>query len=303
MSAHEVTACIPTLVRPDELQDTLKSLLAADIVPGTILVSEASTRSDDRATTQEVLDSVATSEAVTLSLLPSPPNGQRCGNRNWLVYNARTPFVLFLDDDVDVPSSFLSDALKGFEDPRVGVVVAASDDVAGSGWLTHRCHFRYAHEGEPIAVGFQLVVWRTELFRSLWLDENIVYGSEESDISIRLYAGHPREVCRQAAVTFHDRGRIAPDAPVAIERLDDGERSRCYTAIRRYHASRAKLVGFLLHEVAANTLKGRRPLPRGLVPGQWRGVFTLLVGGSVPAWVNSPKVSVPQQPDSGGEGR
>jgi hypothetical protein len=310
MIAHEVTACIPTLARPDLLRQTLTNLLAGDVVPGTILVSEASADADDRATTQRVLDGIAPTDPVALSLLPPPPNGQRCGNRNWLAHHTESRFVLFLDDDVDVPLSFLPDALDRLEnDPHLGIVVAASEEVAASGWLTHRCHFRHAREGEPIAVGFQLVLWRTELFRSLWLDENIVYGSEESDISIRLYAHHPREVCRQAAVTFRDRGRIAPDAPAAVGRLDAGERSRCYTAVRRYHASRLQLVLFLVHEVAANALKLRRPLPRGLVSGQWRDVVAYLVGGRLPDWVTAPRVSIdrevsePLQPDSSGEGR
>jgi hypothetical protein len=309
MIAHEVTACIPTLARPDLLRQTLTNLLAADVVPGTILVSEASADADDRATTQRVLDGIALTDRVALSLLPPPPNGQRCGNRNWLAHDAESRFVLFLDDDVDVPPPFLPDALDRLEDSRVGVVVAASEDVAASGWLTHRCHFRYAREGEPIAVGFQLVLWRAELFRSLWLDERIVYGSEESDISIRLYARNPREVCQQSAVTFRDRGRVAADSPVAIGRIDAGERSRCYVAVRRYHGSRPRLAGFLVHEVAANALKLRRPLPRALVPGQWRGVVAYMLGGRLPSWVTTPKVSIdtevsePQQPDPNGEDR
>jgi hypothetical protein len=292
MTAHDVTACIPTLARPDHLRSTLRSLLEGEVVPDSILVSEAGADAETRARTQTVLDAVGASAPVSLTLLPPPPNGQRCGNRNWLAYHAASRYVLFLDDDIDVPVTFLADALDRLHDPDVNIVVAASHEVAGSGWLTHRCHFRPIRSGEPIAVGSALVIWRTELFRSLWLDENIVYGSEESDISIRLYANHPRGVCQQSSVTFGDRGRFAPDAAVTIGRRDDIERSRCYAAVRRYHRRRSQLIGFLAHEVFANALKLRRPLPCGLVPGQWRGVAAYLVGGKLPSWVIAPRVSV-----------
>lgn len=292
MRAHDVTACIPTLARPDRLEPTLRRLLDGDVVPGSILVSEAAADAEARVATQDVLDAVGGSTRVSLTLLPPPPNGRRCGNRNWLAYHAASRYIVFLDDDIDVPATFLAEALATLRDSHVGIVVAASHDVRGSGWLTHRCHFRPIRNDEPIAVGCQLAVWRTELFRSLWLDENIVYGSEESDISIRLYADHPRRICKQSSVTFLDRGGLAPDAPITIGRRDDIERSRCYTAVRRYHRRRPQLLGFLGHEVVANALKLRRPLPRGLVPGQWRDVAAYLFGGALPSWITSVKVSV-----------
>jgi hypothetical protein len=290
--AHDVTACIPTLARPTHLYTTVTTILSAETVPGTILISEGTNLPSERSAVERVLDEITPPSSVTISLLPAPPNGQRCGNRNWLAHHARTRFVLFVDDDVDVPPTFVSEALTKLESPEIGIVVAASEEVGGSGWLTHRCHFRPALDGDPIAVGFAVVLWRADLFRSLWLDENIVYGSEEADISIRLYAKHPRTICHQATVNFHDRGRVPDGDVISVNRRDDIERSRCYVAVRRYHESRLALVAFLLHELAANAIKRRRLLPRGLVRGQWRQVLLHLLGGRLPAWVRRPRVSV-----------
>ncbi len=288
--APDVTVCIPTLERPMQLLQTLERVLTADCLPGTILVSEAARLPEARRVTTDALARIPRPPLVTVRLLDQPPNGQRCGNRNWLARHVKTEFLMFVDDDVDTPSSFVSDALPRLRSRAAAIVVAASEEVGGAGWLTHRGHFRPARPGEPIAVGFQLAIWRTSLFKTLWLDENIVYGSEESDISVRLYADHPRTICSQANVLFHDRGRHLGPSTSINSRLKDAERSRCYVAVRRYYRSRIGLMVFLLHEVAANTARLRRPLPSGLVSDQWRPVFLYLLGGPVPGWILEPRV-------------
>lgn len=288
MIAPDVTACVPTVAREAELRETLRTLVLGETIPGSILVSEATGATEARARVGAVLAEVARTAPVKPELLPPPRNGQRCGNRNWLGRHVQTRYALFLDDDIDVPPTFLRAALTDLQTHGARIVVAASDDVGGSGWLTLRGHFRPAHGDDPIAVGFQLALWETALFQSLWLDERIVYGSEEADLSVRLYEQHPRSVCHQSVVTFHDRGRRPQLTRAAAEH---SERSRCYASIRRYRADRTTLGRFLAHELAANLARGRRPLPQGLVPHQWRGTLRLLLGGEAPEWASQPLVT------------
>lgn len=291
MIAEDISACVATYLRPDDLRETLEKVLAGDAIPATILVSEGSSDAGDRRAVEDVLRDLELPPGTRVTLLSPPPDGRRCANRNWIAQHVRTPLVMFVDDDIDVPGAFVSEALTTLAEPEVAIVVAASEEAGGSGWLTHRCHFRPAAPGDPIAVGFQLVVWRTNLFRSLWLDENIVFGSEESDISTRLYERNPRTVCRQATMCFHHRAAAPRDDPAGSGRRDAAERSRCYVAVRRYRASRLSLLAFLAHEVAANVARRRRPLPRGLVPGQWRAVVVYLLGGRRPAFADRPAVA------------
>jgi glycosyltransferase involved in cell wall biosynthesis len=106
----EVTACIPTFRRPSELRATLETLLAATTIAGTVLVSEGTGEEDERRAVQDVLRSID-DRGVRLELLPPPRDGGRSGNRNWLAQHVGTELLLFVDDDVDVHSEFLSDAL------------------------------------------------------------------------------------------------------------------------------------------------------------------------------------------------
>jgi hypothetical protein len=103
--AKEVTACIPTFRRPQEVSRTIELLLAGAQVPGRILISEAG-REEDRSELQAQLRALDVPANVTMEVLPRPPCGNRSGNRNWLAAHVQTPLVLFMDDDVDIHADF-----------------------------------------------------------------------------------------------------------------------------------------------------------------------------------------------------
>jgi glycosyltransferase involved in cell wall biosynthesis len=293
--AAAVTACIPTLRRPGHLRRTLKALLEGDLAPAAILVSDGSQRRDERAEVERVCAGFDPQGAV-VELIPPPPCANPSGNRNWLAAYVQTPYLLFVDDDVDVHPRFLADACGRMSD-GASIVVAASPEMGGSGWFTRRGHFRRARTSDPIAVGLQCSVWRTELFTSLWLDESIEYGYEDADLSLRMYTRHSPLVY-QSEYPFEDRG--ADDASdKAAERRLLADRSRGYVAVRRHGSSRRSLALFLAHEMFANAARRRRLLPPVVVPRQWRDAFLFLFGGRPPRWA----MSVPSPAHRRGEGQ
>lgn len=282
--ARGVTACIPTTQRPALLRRTVESLLKGEAVPEVILISEASQDRRVRlATERELLPLSRDRLPARIQLLPSPPSGTTTGNRNWLARHVSSPLLLFLDDDVDTNSGFLADALTWMGNDDVGVVVAASTEMGGSGWLTPRGHFRKASEDDPIAIGLQTSLWRTQLFTSLWLDEAIVYGYEDADLSLRYYRHHPERVI-QSEFNFVHLGAQPYQAP---DRVTAAEQARCYVSIKRYAESRVAVCGFVLREVLTNSARRRRPLPSSLVENQWRDTVRFIFGGHAPRWAQT----------------
>lgn len=277
--ATDVTACIPTRDRPDDVARTVQSLLRGTIVPRAILISEASPDEADRFRTKRTVESLG----KAVHLLSPPLCGNRSGNRNWLADHVTTSHVLFLDDDVDVAPEFLGDAVARLRAGAVSVVVAAARDTEGSGWLTFRGHFRRARPSDPVAVAFQVSLWDTALFRSLRLDEAIEYGFEDAEISMRLHRGTTARV-HQSEYSFVDRGLGRTAGLTAEERAAWSDTARCYVSLKRYSYSRLKALTFVAAELAANLGKRRRPLPRGQVQHQWRDTARFLLGGPRPAW-------------------
>jgi hypothetical protein len=286
--AAGVTACIPTVGEVTDVERTIKKLLAGRSYPETILVSDASHGQRARSMLERTLEEPGVTNEVELRVLPSPPNGSETGNRNWLASHVRTPLVLFVDDDVDVHRDFLYDAVASIGAGHFDIVVAASTSMGGSGWLTTRGHFRPIEPGDPIAVGLACSLWRSDLFRSLWLDERIGYGYGDAELSFRLHRLRPSTV-EQSAHDFVHRG----DGETHPERDNEAERARGYVSVRRYSDSRWALGRFLILEMSYNALRGRRLLPRAQVPGQWRSLAKHLIGGQAPVWarVDAPHAS------------
>ena len=284
-TAAEVTACIPTFQRAAELAQTIRALLAGSAVPATILVSDGSGDEASRAEVERVIARTPPADLDT-RLLPPPPNGLMNGNRNWLVHHVETEFALLLDDDVDIAPEFVADALERMRrDDALAVVSGTSRLHPYPVWLRHRGFLRPALPGEPIAITLAASLWRTDAFRSLWLDEALAYGAEEGETALRLYARGGMRVA-VSPYPFLDRRAFQTARFAAAERDSLAERARCYVAVKRYGASRRALFAFVLHELATNLARRRRLLPPSLVPGQWRDVGLYLAGGGRPTWAD-----------------
>jgi hypothetical protein len=288
--ASDVTACIPTLDRPNEVRASIERLLSGSVIPTTILVSEALADPAARVAVEKSLATIRAQEGVSIRLLPSPPCGNRSGNRNWLAHHVKTDYLLFMDDDIDLHPRFLEDAVSSLRRGRDAVVVSAGDWMSGRGWLTFRGHFRPATPGDPGAVGLTASIWRTNLFTNLWLDERIDYGYEDAEISVRLLRKQPGTV-RQSPYVFRDRKR---DATVGLDREERAvlvDRARCYVNLKRMR-TRRRIWAFLIVEAMANLVRRRRVVPSGQVPDQWRKVARFLIGGGAPQWLSERRPQV-----------
>lgn len=282
--ALDVTACIPTAGRVSDLMLTLDVLLSGVIAPGATLVSHTDANGSVRAKVNWQIGDLATRMDASISLLPPPPCGNRSGNRNWLAFHVQTPFLLFVDDDVNVHPEFVKHAAQALRSDLADVVVAASPEMGGAGWVTRRGHFRPKRRNDPIAVGFACSMWRTSLFRNLWLDEAIRYGYEDADVSLRLHRARVARVC-QSPYAFTDRGIGRTVGLDGNAKAEESESARLYVGIKRYGESRLAVAAFLGFEIGAGLMRRRR-LPATTVPGQWSSVVWYLAGGRRPPWAH-----------------
>jgi len=264
-TADTYTAVVPTYERPDLLPLCLAALTAVAPSPTHILVSEGSTNDVARKTTADIVASFG--DGVTL--LPEPPEGNLCGNRNHLVRHVATDILLMIDDDLSVHEAFPGIALRLLHTGQVEIVTQAHQPL----WFTFRGHWRVRKPGDACGISLRCVMGATDTFRDHPFDEAIVYGSEDLDFCLAL--GNARVVSTTLTPKDNSEGGIARYTPRAREKLANN--SRVLVGIRRYWTSRPRLVTFILLELGASLL-GRTPFPRQCHKGQWTATAKAIVG-------------------------
>jgi glycosyltransferase involved in cell wall biosynthesis len=270
--AMDLTAIIPTYERPALLKESISGLLASNCAPQLILVSEGSIDSQKRRDAKTIVSMFSESK-VTVSLVRKPNDGRRCGNRNHLVRQVQTPFLLMIDDDCVLDPGFVNIGLELLRAGQVEIVTCTD----GPLWCDFRGFWRSAQPGESAAVSLKCCMGRSDVFQRTPLDENILFGSEELDFTLRIAKSDPP--ARVASVNL-------PNLDIGIDATDHGESkerhtlqvsSRILVGIRRYWNSRSRLCFFLLIEALA-TLFRKQPRPKACRPGQWRSLARHLLG-------------------------
>ncbi|MBW8782061.1 MAG: glycosyltransferase family 2 protein [Verrucomicrobia bacterium] len=118
MSLLPISIIIPTLDRRDRLLRTVSSLLAQDVLPVEIIVIDASASPIESDVFGERLQ--LCKAVPTIRCLPSQQRGA-AAQRNQGFAVATQPFVLFMDDDVDLEAGCISTLWETLHsDPRIG---------------------------------------------------------------------------------------------------------------------------------------------------------------------------------------
>jgi glycosyltransferase involved in cell wall biosynthesis len=223
-----LTVCVCTRNRPEALDRALRSVL--ENAPGASMVV-----SDDG-------DNEAAKEIVQRFPNCSWQRGPRRGlgaNRNAALAAARTPWVLFLDDDARLGETFLpaaSACLEALEpERRARTVLTGRECKNGRLVAPHDVDFlgfqrREYREGDPLhTVVINAALWPRTLFDRVCFDENLRYGSDEVDLSYSALAAGYRIAGCEAAVNFHD-----PDPRGREGYSEEAQASRLRATTRRY---------------------------------------------------------------------
>jgi GT2 family glycosyltransferase len=196
----ELTVCICTRNRPDDLSNALKSVQASSVRISQIIVSDDSTNDSSRRLVMQSFDDV--------DFIEGPRKGL-CANRNAALAMVRGTHVLFIDDDATLGKDFFKTVGELLD--RLSPEMRERTIVTGlerqRGLLIHpsdQTFFGYQerayHHDEPLnTVVINATVFPTRLFEQVGFDTNLIYGCDEVDLTTRAVAcGYHIALCPQA---------------------------------------------------------------------------------------------------------
>lgn len=272
--------CITTMNRTATLDACLANLARCVPPPAWVVVSDDSPAPDTRAANAAV---VARYPGVTW--LAGPRRGV-CANRNNAVMQclAQAPqctHVSFIDDDVQPAPDFFAvaktwltalPAARRTQTVLTGGPSATSADFAEAcaGHATSCPAVRLSFAGyftaseRPECVNIHAAVFPLALFRTERWDENIYFGSEDAELSLRaVKRGYPIELvpALRSRDTQAGKGVLATpadDAPRALSRYElCCEAARLYIGVKRYRSiepDALKLAAFASYWLAHMTV-------------------------------------------------
>ncbi len=241
---YQVSVCICTRNRPDNLIKALDSLPRSTYPVWEIIVSDDSTNNDTK--------TLMSSSYPHLKYLPGPLKGLGA-NRNNALKAVTGSHVLFLDDDAVLGENFIekafaylaADIAKG-GDPEKIIVTGLQEDHGilmaprNQDFLGHQ---KVIYEdGKPIeTVVINSALFPVQVFEKVLFDEKLVYGCDEVDFTSRaVKKGFKIILCLQA-INYHYPSLINRDFYQPYH-----EASRMYVTFKRYFSTDKNLIKTLL---------------------------------------------------------
>ncbi len=137
----DISVIIPTFRRPDQLRETIESVLSQKGVTCEIRVID-----DCPEGSAEEVAVVFGNRGVVYSRSPSPSGGRPAQVRNLGWADAKAEILHFLDDDDLVPEGYYADALEVFRQrPDIGVVFGKVEPFGKTDISSERDYFDAAH--------------------------------------------------------------------------------------------------------------------------------------------------------------
>lgn len=207
-----ITVVVPVRDRPGQLDRALSALH-----PLTTIVV------DDGSTDPEAVARVVARHAARLVALPA--NRGPAGARNVGLASVETPYVAFVDSDVEVTPQVLERLARHFQDPRVGLVGPRVVSVARS--ARSRWHERYDEDSSSLDLGRRSCSVGPGAAVG-WLPSACVVGR------VDLLAGG-----------FDDRLRVGEDVDLVWRLVAAGHTVRYDPTVVARHDSRPTMAGWL----------------------------------------------------------
>jgi glycosyltransferase involved in cell wall biosynthesis len=262
-----LSLCICTMNRPKELEECLDSVFANTNLPDEVIVSDDSRDSQPARALASRFPKVA--------YLRGPRRGLGA-NRNACVRTATGDYIVFVDDDVKLPSGFFATARRLIEygDQKTimsGYELKHLDEIRkvvphnADFWGLQRVPMGYSCR----AVVINAAIFPKRLFREAQFDEILWYGCEEIDMARHAIAlGYRIKYC-ESLYANHFPSRINRD-----ECRKCVEASRLYATTKaywKYEGSPLKALVYLV--VAPLQLAGSAARHRD-VPGIGRAIYS-----------------------------
>ena len=279
-AAFRFAVCITTMHRPEILQSCLENLVKCNPAPAMIVVSDDSVEPLQIERTKAVVE-----QFLGVAYLRGPHRGV-CANRNTALepaLNGDINYVSFMDDDILVPPNFFGQTIAFYSSltpaERVKTICTGTRGELGESELMPdpvRLNFRGYFESslEPESVTISAAVFPVGLFALERWDDDIFFGSEDAEFSLRAIARGYAIRYVHGLTTNH----LATDAGILHAENAGGmtkyelccEAARLYIGVKRYlriQPNPFKLVGFVvLYFTHLTVTLGRKGLLGSFVP-------------------------------------
>lgn len=246
LPATGFAVCVTTMNRTDTLAACLDNLARCVPPPACIVVSDDS----PEPATRTANAAVAARHPGTVWV--EGPRAGVCANRNnavrhCLAHAPQCGYVAFLDDDIQPDVHFFAaarDYVAGLAPQQRGSVIFTGG--ASSGPHLHECRpvrlsfmCYFANGAEPECVNIHACVFPLALFREEEWDENIFFGVEDAELSLRaLRRGYAIQLAPGLRVrdTMPSGGVLhSPDPRGGLTRYQQHcEAARLYVGVKRY---------------------------------------------------------------------
>jgi GT2 family glycosyltransferase len=238
-----VSVCICTRNRPEDLSKALKSVERSTYAAFEVIVSDDSTNDSTRV--------LVASHFPSVKYLEGPRKGLGA-NRNNVLRSVTGSHVLFIDDDVILNETFLEIVhnqltklagqeaidnviISGIENKNGELVFPGDQSFVGWQNVPYK-------EGDTIrTVVINSAVFPVSVFKNTLFDEQLVYGNDEVDFTTRAIQKGFKIILLPEAINFHYPSEINRDYYKPYH-----DSSRIYVTFKRYFATENnKLKAFL----------------------------------------------------------
>ena len=290
-NAYSISLCICTMNRPDDLNRCLESVFQSVDKPDEVIVSDDS---PDPHPTELV---VAKYPQVVYQ--PGPRRGL-APNRNACIRRATSSHIIFIDDDVCVPSEFFRVARELLVAKPEKIITGYEMNHGGGGrWegevrkvTPNNADFWGLHRA-PVDKGYRSIVINSTIFpRSLFakalFDENLRYGSEEIDMAMHATSvGYSIEYQDNLYVNHYP-------SPINREHYQQFiHASRLYAMTKAYLDYERSLPKTLAYVILAPLQLAGSFAKRGDLPGIWSAYQSTALAARY--WFNKPQAIAPDQ--------
>jgi GT2 family glycosyltransferase len=233
-----VTACIPTRNRPDDLAQCLDSIAASSIPVAEIVVSDDSTDERTRDLVAEKYPQVKYVFGPRKGLGP---------NRNSAIAAASGEWILFLDDDARLGPDFLAEMVRARYANADHRIIFTGIEKQVSGLVFPNDQNFLGFQKRPYGsrdvntVVINATLFPAALFKEMLFDPRLIYGYDEVDIASCARGAGYRILLVLSAVNLHFPSPVNRDyySPHT-------EAARIYVTFKRYARAEGRPLKALL---------------------------------------------------------
>jgi glycosyltransferase involved in cell wall biosynthesis len=171
--------------RPDCLEKALKSIKNSTMPPKEVIVSDDSSVEEIRRVNKKLCDEYGA------KYLDGPRRGLSA-NRNNILKNINSEYILFIDDDVELHPRFIEKVSEFIKKHKGEKVILTGKEIINNESIVEPLNLSFwgyykKRGGDLKTICINSTVFPSFAFKEALFDEEIFYGTEEREMALKLY--------------------------------------------------------------------------------------------------------------------